>query len=309
MIAPLTKRSIALTLLVIVPALFASNNIAARMAVGVVEPATVALWRWLSAGLLLLPVAAVGLYQKRGMLRRELPHVLVLGFIGMTVVSLATYGGARETTASNIGLIYAATPAVVLLLDWLFSGLRLSVPQLLGVVLSFCGIAFIVLRGDVPALLSARFSRGDIIICAGTLAWAAYSVLLKYWPSRLSVVERAAVVAFAGALTSLPFALYGADSLHALAPSTQTVGIALTVGLLAGAPLIVMHAFITDVLGPRVAVVLLYLIPLYNILLAWSLLGETLELYQAAGGVFILAGIACAMRRSAPQEAQARQGR
>jgi drug/metabolite transporter (DMT)-like permease len=76
----------------------------------------------------------------------------------------------------------------------------------------------------------------------------------------------------------------------------QTVWIALTVGVLAGALLILMHAFVTDVLGPRVAVVLLYLIPLYNILLAWSLLGEELQPYQAVGGAFVLVGIACAMR-------------
>lgn len=305
----LASRRIALALLFVVPALFASNNIAARIAAGVVEPATLALWRWLSAGLLLLPVAAAGLYHKRTVLCRELPHMLVLGFMGMTVVSLATYGGARDTTASNIGLIYASTPAVVLMLDWLFSGLRLSVPQLLGVVLSFFGIGFIVLRGDFSALFSARFSYGDVIICAGTLAWAGYSVMLKYWPTELSVVERAAVIALVGAFTSVPFALFGTDSFDSFIPSADSIWIALTVGLLAGAPLIVMHAFITDVLGPRVAVILLYLIPLYNVLLAWSLLGETFELYQATGGAFVLAGIACTMRGRSAQNASTRHVR
>lgn len=305
----LNRRPIALALLLVIPALFASNNIAARMAAGIVEPATVALWRWLGAGLLLLPLAAAGLYQKRSALCQELPHILVLGFIGMTIVSLATYGGARDTTASNIGLIYASTPAIVLILDWLFSRPRLSIAQLLGVFLSFCGVAFIVLRGDMSSLLAARFSSADIIICAGTLAWAVYSVFLKYWPTALNVVERATVIAIAGALTTVPFAVYGPDNLHALLPSADTAAIALTVGLLAGALLVVMHAFITDVLGPRVAVVLLYLIPLYNVLLAWVLLDETLEPYQAAGGLFIVAGIACAMRGSGTRNSRAGQAR
>lgn len=305
----LTGRRTALVLLFVVPALFASNNIAARIAAGVVEPATLALWRWLSAGLLLLPLAAAGLYRKRSALRRELPHMLALGFIGMTVVSLATYGGARHTSASNIGLIYASTPAIVLILDWILSRLRLSAPQLLGVVLSVCGIAFIVLRGDLAALFSTGVSQGDIVICAGMLAWAGYSVLLKYWPTDFSVVERAAVIALAGALTSIPFALSGADGLGAFAPSADAIWIVLTVCLLAGAPLVVLHAFITDVLGPRIAVVLLYLIPLYNVLLAWCLLGETLEFYQAIGGAFVLAGIACAMRGSGAKASSGRQAR
>jgi drug/metabolite transporter (DMT)-like permease len=293
--APVWRR-LAMALLLVVPALFASNNVAARFAAGVVEPATLSLWRWAGAGLLLLPLAAAGLFRKRAALRGELPHILALGFMGMTVVSLATYAGARETTASNIGLIYAATPAIVLAFDWFFSRIRLTAYQIFGLVLCVGGIALIVLRGDLSGLLTARLSRGDLVICAGTVAWAAYSVLLKYWPSRLRVVERAALIATAGALTTLPFALFATESAAALAPSPQTIRIALTVGVLAGALLILMHAFVTDVLGPRVAVVLLYLIPLYNILLARSLLGETLELYQAAGGAFVLAGIACAMR-------------
>lgn len=297
----LSRRHTALGLLLVIPALFASNNIAARLADGVVEPASLAFSRWFVAAIVILPVAVSGLLRKQAVLRNERLHVLALGFIGMTVVSLATYAGALGTTASNIGLIYAATPAIILVLDRLFSGVRLSVQQLVGMTLCLGGIGFIVLRGEMTALFSLRFSRGDILICAGTAAWAAYSVLLKYWPTRLSVVERAAVIAMAGALTCLPIALLEAGGVRISVPSPQAVGIVLTVGVLAGGLLIVLHAFVTDVLGPRVSVVLLYLIPLYNILLAWSLLDEALEFYQAIGGALVLVGIACGMRRIGPE--------
>jgi drug/metabolite transporter (DMT)-like permease len=293
-----SRRNIALGLLLVIPGLFASNNVAARMADGVVGPAALAFWRWFLAAALILPIAVGGLWRKRALLRSEWVHILALGLIGMTIVSLVTFAGARGTTASNIGLIYSATPAMILLLDRLFGGVALSTRQLAGLVLCLLGIGFIVLRGEMSTLLSLRFSQGDLLICCGTIAWALYSVLLKYWPTRLNVVERASVIATAGAMFCLPIALIEAGGLAIPVPTPKALGIVLTVGVLAGGLLIVLHAFVTDVLGPRIAVVLLYLVPLYNILLAWLVLGEALQLYQAIGGTLVLAGVACGMRRT-----------
>jgi drug/metabolite transporter (DMT)-like permease len=300
----LSRRNIAFGLLLVIPALFASNNVAARMADGVVGPAALAFWRWFLASVLILPIAIEGLRRKKTLLRREWPHILVLALIGMTLVSLVTFVGARRTSASNIGLIYAATPAIILLLDRLLTGVALTARQLVGLAVCLFGIGFIVLRGQLSALLELRFSTGDLLICAGAIAWALYSVLLKYWPSGLNVVERASVIAMAGAMFCFPLALLEADGFPASLPSPKAIGIVLTIGVLAGGLLIVLHAFVTDVLGPRVALVLLYLTPLYNILLAWLVLDEALELYQAVGGTLVLAGIAFGMRRSAPGPAR-----
>lgn len=307
MMAPSLRRRWAFALLLVIPALFASNNIAARLADGVVAPASLAFWRWFVAGVLLVPLVAGALSRKWPQLRGELVHLLLLGFIGMTLVSIATYAGAQTTTASNVGLIYASTPVMILLLDWGFSGIRLSSAQIAGLALCVGGIGFIVLRGDPLALVELRFSRGDVLICAGALAWAVYSVLLKYWPSKLSVLERAAATAMAGVLTSFPLATLERGGAGA-GFTWQAVGIVLCVGVLAGALLITAHAFVTAELGPRVAVVLLYLIPLYNIALAWLLLSEELQLYQAVGGAFVLLGVVFATLPSRSPRKKAQGG-
>jgi len=290
------RRRFAFFALIVIPALFASNNVAARFADGIVPPTALAFWRCAFTSVLLMPFVGASVLAKRSELRSELPHILVLGLIGMGMVSIATYAGARTTTASNIGLIYASTPAIILVLDWAFTGIRLSRHQLGGLMLCVAGIAFIVLRGDMRTLVDARFSTGDLVVCAGTVGWALYSVLLKYWPTRLTVVERAAVIAAAGALATLPIAIVESHGVAGGAPGWQGLGIVMTVGVLAGAALIPSHAFVTAELGPRIAVVLLYLIPLYNIMLAWLLLDEALEPFQAAGGVLVLIGIFLASR-------------
>lgn len=295
--AAISARRAAFLLLLTVPIFFASNNIAARLADGVVPPAALALSRWSLAGILLAPGLMVALSRNWAAVKAEWRHLLALGFIGMCLASIATYAGAKTTTASNIGLIFASTPAVILLMDWMMSGVRLGLWQVAGSLMSIGGIVYIVMRGELSAVLEAQFSRGDLIVCGGMLAWATYSVLLKYWPSRLTVMERASAIALAGALTTLPFALLESAAGATISPGWPAFWIILCVGVVAGAAVITAHAFITDQLGPRVAVVLLYLIPIYNIALAWMLLGEELEIFQAVGGVAVLLGVVLATGR------------
>ena len=284
----------------ILPALFATNNVAARMADGVVSPVALAFWRWALTFALLLPFVVRALGRNASILRAEWPRLLVLGSLGMAVASLGTYIGALTTSAGNIGLIYASTPGMILILDRLVSDVRLAPVQVIGMVACVGGMVFIVLRGDPAALLSVDVAPGDLWAAAGAFGWACYSVLLKHWHSALSLLERAAMTGLAGALVVLP--LYAGEAIVFDPPplSLQAIAIILTVAIVSGVFVIVLHAKVTAVLGPRRAVVLLYLIPLYNLLLAWLVLGEPLRGFQVVGGAMILFGIWLAERRAAP---------
>ncbi len=294
-----SERS-ALIMLWIVPALFATNNVAARLADGTVSPVALAFWRWAVTVAVLLPMVGGQLVRHADILRAEWPRLLVLGALGMAVASLATYVGALSTSAGNIGLIYASTPGLILLLDRCVTGVRLARVQIFGMIACVSGMVFIVVRGDLGAFLSVDVSRGDLWAAAGAFGWASYSVLLKHWRSGLTLMERAAMTGFAGALVILP--LYVGEAAYFSPPplSLAAVALILAVGILSGVLVIVLHAKITAVLGPRRAVALLYLIPLYNLFLAWLVLGEPLHRFQAVGGAIILFGIWFAGRAAPP---------
>lgn len=278
-------------LLLLVPALFATNNVAARLADGVVPPAALSLCRWALTCLLLAPLVARSLRGRMAALRAELPQTLALAFLGMTVVSLATYGGATMTSATNIGLIYSATPGLILLFDRLLTGVALTGPQLGGFAACLGGMLAIVAQGDPARLIALSLSPGDLVVAAGTVAWAAYSVLLKAWPSALGNLERAWLLAAAGAILTLPFWATEHAFVAQLVPGPTALAIAGSVGVLAGAVLIVAHLRLTERLGPRRALVLLYLIPVYNVALAALVIGERPEPYHLAGGALVMAGI------------------
>jgi drug/metabolite transporter (DMT)-like permease len=278
-------------LLLLAPALFASNNIAARLADGTVPPVALAFFRWAVTAAVLIPFLAPGLWRKRVALAGEGGRLVVLGCTGIVLTSVATYAGALWTSAINIGLIYSATPALILGLDRLSTGRPVSAGEVCGLALCCAGVLCIVLRDGLAGLMSLDFSTGDLIVAGGALGWAVYSVLLKRWPSELTVPERASATALVGTLILLPLFLVESLTFRPVVFDGTAFLVIATVGLLAGVGVVLSHAYLTARLGPRGAVVLLYLIPLYNTALAWALLGERVGLSQLVGGALILGGV------------------
>src|SRR3546814_9477362 len=112
-------------------------------------------------------------------------------------------------------------------------------------------------------------------------AWAVYSILLRHRPSALPIMARFAAVAAGGILILLPFTL--AEGLGGERPVWNATSF-LTVGFLAvvasfGAYQV--YALIQRSLGAGPTGLLMYLIPVYNGLLAWLLLGEVLQSYRS----------------------------
>lgn len=286
-----TAGSGTFALLLVAPVLFASNNIAARLAEGAVPPVALAFFRWAVTAAILIPILLPGLWRKRGALAGEGGHLLVLGFTGIVLASVATYAGALWTSAINIGLIYSATPVLILGFDRLSSGRPFTAGEASGLLLGCLGVLCIVLRDSFAGLSALEFSKGDLIVAGGALGWAVYSVLLKRWPSAFTVPERASATAFAGTLILLPLFILESLTFRPVVFDEKAFLLVATVGLFSGVGVVLAHAYLTARLGPRGAVALLYLIPVYNTALAWALLGERVEISQLLGGALILGGV------------------
>jgi drug/metabolite transporter (DMT)-like permease len=166
----LTERQIALALLFVAPALFASNMLMARATHDLIPPVALAFWRWTATLVLLLPFTAGALLRHRRDIAREWRDFAVLGALGMGVCGAFVYIGADTTTATNIGLIYAASPILIVLFVRFGYGEPLGRLQGLGVALSLAGVLAVVCRGDPHVLLGLRFSVGDLWILAAMVA-------------------------------------------------------------------------------------------------------------------------------------------
>ena len=282
----------------VAPALFASNILMARAVADLVPPFALAAGRWGLAALLLLPFTAKTLWRARSTVRRELFDLLVLGFLGMVMCGAIVYVGAQTTTATNIGLIYAASPVFIIVLARIFYRETMSGVQAAGVALSLAGVVTIIARGDIGVLLGLTFTIGDLYILAASFSWAVYTVLMRHRPSALGAMPRFTAIAIAGVVALLPLlpveiAMLGAPRIDGFA-----IGVVVFLAIVPGLGAYLTYEFVQRRLGSNRASLLMYLIPVYNAGLAWALLGEALQPYHFVGAAMVLPGIYLATRRS-----------
>jgi drug/metabolite transporter (DMT)-like permease len=314
-------------LLFVTPLLWAVNYVVARKAAGVVEPHALALGRWLIAALILLWLARAELLLRwrelsalpaldsnlkppkpqptpqpipRSLTQQLWQHgwrYLVLGALGMWICGAWVYHGARSTSAMNIALIYSVSPVLIAVGAWYWLQERMRGLQVLGAALALAGVLHVVLKGQWTQLASVRWVAGDLWIVACAFSWAAYALLLRRWPSRLSPQARLAVTAAAGVLVLLPGALWELAT-SPLSPLTlSALQLMLAAAIFPGLGAYWAYAVMQRELGAARVGVALYLGPLYAAVLAWLLLGEVLNAYHYVGALLIIPGLALVLGR------------
>ena len=284
-------------LLWLVPLLWSSNYIIARLADGVIAPHALALGRWALAALILLPWVAPGLWARRALALAEWKHLLVLGSLGMVICGAWVYVAGRSTSSTNIALIYAVTPmSIAAASAWVLHE-RLSAAQWVGAALALLGLLLVIAKGDFGQLLNVQFSAGDLWITATAASWTAYSVLLKRWPSALGPGERLVAIIMGALLVLLPATL--AEAVLSATPDIglKAGGLVLLAAVLPGVLSYGAYSLLQREIGAGRTALMLYLAPVYGALLAWLVLGEVPGWHHLAGAALILPSIWLATRR------------
>jgi drug/metabolite transporter (DMT)-like permease len=297
-LSPSQKRQFAYLLIVVTPALWGVNYLVARLAADTVAPHALALGRWCIAGAVMLFITRAEIAAHRAAVRREWKQFVVFGLLGMWICGAFVYLGARTTSATNIGLLYAISPVLIALVSTFVLKERMAPLQAAGVALALAGVVHVVLKGRWAALAQVQFTAGDLWILTAAMSWTTYALLLKAWPSAFGPAARLALSCVAGAVVLVPFAIVEALWFMPTTLNLTTLGYTLAVAVFPGIGAYVAYAFMQRELGAARAGVVLYLGPLYSAGLAWAVLGESVHPFHLAGAALILPGIYLATRRA-----------
>ena len=316
------RQRLAFALLWITPLVWSANYLIARAAAGVIQPHLLAFGRWGLAFAIMLPFTwralaapgqgVAGLWSREAPWRAEWRQLLVLGALGMWVCGAFVYIGGQTTRAANIALLYAATPiAIAVVGAWLLDGRvdekrgqrageRLGRAQWAGVACALTGVLYVIAQGRLGQLAAVQWVVGDLWILAATVAWTAYSLLLKHWPSRLDTAARLVAITGGGLVVLAPFTLAEWWLLPRLPFSWAAVGLVVAAAVLPGVIAYQAYSFMLRELGASRAGLVLYLGPVYSAFTAWALLGEPPKGYHAVGAALILPSIWLATRPAPP---------
>ena len=280
-------------LLLVLTALFWSGNwvVARALLSGDVTPFTMVFWRWAIALAIILPFAYPHLCKQWGVIRSSWKILVLLGTLGTFFNTVFAYIGLQYTTATNGAMLNSSIPILIILISWVFLGTRFSAAQWLGVFISLTGVLSIICRGDIHVFLNLTLNIGDIWVLISMVAWATYTVCLKWRPELHPYAFIAALMAV-GVIAVTPLYLHELWMNHGAMPTHLGSWIGLLyVGIF---PAVIAYMFwnqAVEQVGPSRAGLFVHLMPVFGSILAIFFLGEALHSYHFYGIALILIGI------------------
>ena len=161
---------------------WAGNVVLGRFVAGKIPPMTLSFIRWSAAFLIVLPFAWKYLAKDWPAIRNQLGLMVVLSVTGIAVFNCLGYWSLQYTQALNALLLQSTGPLFVALFALVLFGIRLTLAQTIGIVISMIGVLVILLRGDVETLSSIQFNKGDIGYTLALAIFGLYSALAAKRP-------------------------------------------------------------------------------------------------------------------------------
>jgi drug/metabolite transporter (DMT)-like permease len=282
----------------------AGTFLIAKSALREFPPLVLGLLRFVLATALLWPAARL-LRPGRRIAPGDRGRIWLLGLLAVPLNQALFLYGMQWASASHAALLYALTPAFLLLIA-AARGAWPSPRQALGIVLAFAGVLALLLQRGLH--FDPRSLHGDLLILVAVVAWALYMHLGRDLTRRYGPLLVTAEAIAAGTVLFLPVGLVALRGFD-FSPVTAVgwTGLLYLAWLTAGLNYVIWFWGVEH-LRPVTTAVWSNLQPPTTAIMAWALLHEPLPagfLLSAGlvlGGVWIAQGVGARTARPALPE-------
>ncbi len=272
------------------------NAIVSKMSASAIDPAAISFYRWLIALVVLAPFALPGVWRHRQQIAQVWWKLLILGMLGMVLYQSLAYFAAHSVSALFMGILNALIPLLTVLLSIFILRLAPTVGILLGSVLSFGGLVWLVSQGNPAQLLTHGMGKGELMMFAASTSYALYGVLTKRWAILLPNWQSLWMQILFGVILLTPGFLMAPDV------SLNMHNIPLVLFAAIPASIVAPYVWIQGVmrLGASTASIFMNLAPIFTAIIAVAFLHETLQSYHFIGGGVTLLGVILAQQLRMP---------
>lgn len=285
----------AYTFLIITTLLWGGNAVMGKLAVGHISPLALNFARWAIAVLVITAISIPQLKRDWPALKRSWPLLMALGAIGYTGFNAFLYSALQYTSAVNGAIEQGGIPVLIFIINFIFFRIKVTPVQIIGFMISFAGVALTAAHGDIMTLLTLTLNYGDALMMMAVLAYAIYTVALRWRPD-IHWKSMMAASALGGALSGLPLVFWEISADSFIWPDRIGWGIIAYTSLLPSLVSQILYIKGVESIGANRAGLFVNLVPVFGTLLSLAVLGESLQLFHVIALVLVLGGIAIAER-------------
>lgn len=285
------KKKITILLVILSTFFWGTNFNAGSIVVSSVSPLTAASERFIIATLAIFVFMIIKDKGNINAFKLNWKPLILLGLCGITGFNLAFFIGLQTTSALNGALIMATSPVTTILISSITEKHRVSLPQTVGMLISLIGVILVISHGDINNIFKLHFTRGDLIILLGNLAWATYTVGCRRFISDSTPLQTTAFTMLFGTIGIVVFSFYQSDLIKEIEEiSTYNQIILIYMGLVGSVLAYLFWNVGIKELGAANTSLFFNFVPVFTLLLAF-IMGTIPNLLQLAGALLVISGV------------------
>ncbi len=290
------KRSLKdrILLLIVLPLFWGSTFLATKICLVDLSPVWMGAIRYSISSIIFLSILWRRFSIKDSIkeLRSHWPLFAAVGIVGTFFAAFFQNLGLQYTTASVSSLINTLEPVLVAVMSVAFLKERLSRVGIGGLITAFLGGFIIITNGNLANIVHLDGTiKGNLLILLSIVSYACYTIFTKMLVGRTDPLFAVTFSTIIGTLALIISALVMEEFPTLIQVSIRTWS---AVVYLAVFPtclsLFLFNRLLTEVNASKVSIIL-FLIPLYGLLLGVFLLGEPLSAAMVCGGFLTMIGV------------------
>ncbi len=274
--------------------IWAGNFVIARAVAEYIGPIQLNFWRWFLAFCCVFPFAISTWRENWPDVRKHLPFIFIQGLVGVALLNTFFYQAGNTTSSINMVLFVPSAPITILLLSRFICGERIPIKRLIGLGVILSGLILLISRGKWSNLTGFNIHIGDLWSIGGVMCFGVYTFLARYRPQNLPLSVLHTAIFAAGLIISLPAFML---EMHYATPTVWNTEVIISIvysGVGCSCISYVLWTKAIDNIGPVVAGIFYYSIPLFTAFKGVLILGEAVTLIHVIGGTLMLIGIGLA---------------
>ncbi len=220
--------------------------------------------------------------------RKEHAKLLLIALFEPGLYFIFETIGLQHTSAAKTALIIATIPIAVTVFGTLFIRERVNTASLVGIGISFVGIAVLVVEDPQFSWDLGGSLLGDLLIFGAVISAALYMVCARELGRGHSALEITSLQTIYGAIFFAPAFLWELPGINWSAFTGRSVGALVYLTLFATIGAFLCYNYALTKLPAFRASIFINCIPVVTAIGAWIMLGETLTSLQIGGGALVL---------------------